>query len=84
MVDSIRQTGRIGIIKPPGQPRPIEERNAPRQGRRDQGRDDSGADREEPLEETGSSSGKTSGGQDEPVTENEDRPPTGHHIDVRI
>ena len=76
MVDSIRQTNRIGIIKPPGLPRPVEERNSPRHGRHDQDREESSSDREEPS--------VAPGGQIEPATENEDRPQTGHRIDVRI
>lgn len=85
MVDSIRPTGRIGIIKPPGQPRPVEERNPSRQGRREQGREDPGDDREEaPPETTGASPGQEPGDYSQPAEDSEDRSPTGQHINVRI
>lgn len=84
MVDSIRQTDRIGIIKPPGLPRPVEDRNPSRHDRHDQGGDGNRSEHEDPIEKTVNSSMIGSGGQADATTEKEDGRQTGHRIDVRI
>jgi hypothetical protein len=86
MVDSIRQSGRIGVITPPGPSRRLKQRRQPGQEPRDSGEEESpqmddetlpdeDAQRQQaPASENGSISSSNKHGNIR----------TGRHIDVRI
>jgi hypothetical protein len=85
MVDSIRQTGRIGVIKPSGQLRSVERRKPSPKSRSDHGDDESQTGHEESTpEEPEDDLGTTPGDALKASSGNDDNQGTGRRIDVRI
>jgi len=85
MVDSIRRTHRIGVIKPAGQRRTVEQRHQPRKERHHQSGDDShGAQEESATVKTENQACVQPEEDAQKSAGPEDTPPTGGRIDVRI
>jgi hypothetical protein len=85
MVDSIRRTGRIGVIAPAGQLRPVERRQESYKERHHQGGDESPSTPEESKRShADNQEGAATSEEAENSSGNERKLTTGRCIDVRI
>ena len=85
MVDSIRRTGRIGVITPPGQLRSVERRPESHKDRQHQGGNESPANQEEATRAPTDQQANAEPNEGPPTSaSSENQSTTGRRIDVRI
>jgi hypothetical protein len=85
MVDNIRRADHIGVIKPPGQLRSVERRHQSRREHHHQGKDESPETPDDSLPTQAANPSKNEMDEDAKTSSgNENNPPTGRCIDVRI